>query len=43
MSDVLIVTIGRYWMVLGGTGSVESGTGCYLLVLGQHGAELVDT
>ena len=30
-------------MVLDGTGSVEGGTGWYLLVLGQYGALLADT
>ena len=33
----------RYWLVLDGTGSVWSGTGWYLVVLGQYGAELVKT
>ena len=33
----------RYWLVLGGSGSVWSGTGWYLVVLGQYGAVLVDT
>ena len=32
----------RYWLVLGGTGSVWSGTGLYLVVLGQYMAVLVD-
>ena len=32
-----------YWMVLGGTGSVEAGTGWYLVVLCQYGAVLVGT
>ena len=30
-----------YWLVLGGTGSVQGGTGWYMVVLGQYGAELV--
>ena len=30
-------------MVLGGTGSVEAGTGWYLVVLCQYGAALVGT
>ena len=30
-------------MIYDGTGSVEGGTGWYLVVLGQYGAELVDT
>ena len=34
---------GGYWMVLGGTGSVEAGTGWYLVVLCQCGAVLVGT
>ena len=25
-------------MIYNGTGSVEGGTGCYMMVLGQHGA-----
>ena len=33
----------RYWLVLGGTGSVWGGPGSYLEVLGQYGEELVDT
>ena len=33
----------RYWLVLGGTGSVWGSTGSYLVVLGQYGEELVDT
>ena len=36
------VSIWPYCLVLGGTGSVEGGTGFYLVVLG-HGAELVET
>ena len=32
-----------YWLVLDGTGSLEGGTGWYLMVLGQYGAVLVDT
>ena len=31
-----------YWSVIGGTGSVWGGTGWFLVVLGQYGAELVD-
>ena len=30
--------MGRYWLVLGGTGSVEGGTEWYMVVLGQYGA-----
>ena len=37
------VSTGQYWLVLDGTGSVEGGTGWYLVVLGQYGALLVDT
>ena len=33
--------MGRYWLVLGGTGSVEGGTGWYLVILGQNRAVLV--
>ena len=33
----------RHWLIYDGTGSVEGGTGWYLVVLGQYGAELVDT
>ena len=29
------VSRGQYWLVLDGTGSVEGGTGWYLIVLGQ--------
>ena len=29
------VSIGRSWLVLGGTGSVHGGTGWYLVVLGN--------
>ena len=29
------VSKGQCWLVLGGTGSVEGGTGWYLIVLGQ--------
>ena len=27
---------GNGWLVLGGTGSIWGGTGCYLVVLGQY-------
>ena len=30
-------------MIYVGTGSVEGGTGWFLVLLGQYGAELVDT
>ena len=30
------VSRGRYWSVVGGAGSVESGTGWYLVVLAQY-------
>ena len=36
------VSIGRYWLVLDGTGSVEGGIGCYLVVLGHCRMILVD-
>ena len=32
--------MGRYWLVLGGTGSVWGGTCWYLVVLGQYGVVL---
>ena len=32
----------RYWLIHDGTGSVEGGTGWYLMVLGHYGAVLVD-
>ena len=32
----------RYWLVLGGTGSVWGVTGKYLVVLAQYKAVLVD-
>ena len=35
-------SIGWYWLILGGTRSVWSGTGWYLAVLGQWKAALVD-
>ena len=31
-----------YWLIYDGTGSVEGGTGWYLVVLGQYEAVLVD-
>ena len=37
------VSMGRSWFVLGGTGSVWSGTGWYMMVLGQKKAVLVST
>ena len=43
VSDVLIVTIGGYWLIHDGAGSVWGRAGSYLVVLGQYGAELVDT
>ena len=33
----------RYWLIYDGTGSVEGGTGGYLVVLGQWEAVLVGT
>ena len=32
----------RYCLVLSGTGSVEGGTGWYLVVLGQYGEVLIN-
>ena len=32
----------RYWLIHDGTGSVEGGTGWYLMVLGQNRALQVD-
>ena len=39
------VSMGRYRLVLGGTGSVTvwGGTGYFLVILGQYGAVLVGT
>ena len=37
------VSVEWYWLVLGGTMSVEGGTGRYLVVLGQYGDVLVGT
>ena len=34
-------SIGRYWLIYDGTGSVEGGAGWYLVVLSQYGV-LVD-
>ena len=33
----------RYWLIYDSTGSIEGGTGGYLVVLGQWVAVLVDT
>ena len=38
-----LVSVGRYWLVLGGTGSVKSGAGWFVVVMGQYGAVLVGT
>ena len=35
------VSIGRYWLILGGNGTVQGGAGWYLVVLGQYKAVLV--
>ena len=35
------VSMGRYWLVLGGTRSVLGGSGWYLLVLGQYNSVLL--
>ena len=37
------VNMEQYWLIYDGTGSVEGGTGRYLVVLGQKKAILVDT
>ena len=37
------VSVGRCWLVLGGTGSLWGGTGQYLVVQGQYGAVLAGT
>ena len=37
------VSMKRYWLIYDGTGSVEGGTGGYLVVLGQWEAVLVGT
>ena len=37
------VSIEWYWLVLGGSGSVEGGTGWYMMVLGQYRSVLIDT
>ena len=36
------VNMEQYWLIYDGTGSVEGGTGRYLVVLGQKKAILVD-
>ena len=36
------VSMNRYWLIYDGIGSVEGGTGWYLVVLGQYEAVLVD-
>ena len=35
--------MGRYWLVLDDTGSVEGGSGWYLVVLGHYRVVLVET
>ena len=37
------VSMGQYWLICGGKGSVCGGVGWYLVVLGQYGAVLVGT
>ena len=37
------VSLGWYWSVLGDTGSIQGGTDCYLVVLGQYKVVLVGT
>ena len=34
------VSLGPYWLVLGGNGTVGGGTGWYLVALGQYGLVL---
>ena len=36
----LLASIGQYWLVLGGNGTVGGGTGWYLVALGQYGLVL---
>ena len=36
------VSMKRYWLIYDGTGSVEGGTGWYLVVLGQCNLVLLD-
>ena len=36
-----LVSIGQYWLVCGGNGSVWGGTGWYLVVLGQYNLVLL--
>ena len=36
-----LVSMGRYWLVIGGTGSVWGGTGWYMVVLGQYNSLLL--
>ena len=35
------VSMGRFWLIHDGTGSVEGGTALYLVALGQYRAVLV--
>ena len=37
------ISMGRYWLVLGGTGSVWGGNGWYLVELGQYWAVVAVT
>ena len=37
------VSMERYWLIYDDTGSVEGGTGWYMMELGQKKAVLVDT
>ena len=39
----LLIDTWWYWFIYDGTGSVDAGTGRYLVVLGQKKAILVDT
>jgi len=36
----MMVNIGRYWLVFGGTGSVRGSTGWYMVILGQYSSVL---
>ena len=38
---MVLVNIGRYWLVFGGTGSVWGSTGWYLMILGQFNLVLI--
>ena len=40
---MVLGSMGRYWLVLGGIGSVQGGNVCYMVVLGLYRAELDGT